>query len=411
MKILKTQTKNHAVWLDHAETAACWYLNNQCTEQQPWGDVLSNANLGRFLYEVYKATGKRRGAGNWAQALGIIDLFDLAQRTGEERYARAAMLGAHYLVSLQNLDSRHPECSGGLWEHYPAEGIGMSRDMTTGCFGLAALARHTDDPDYRERTQLFCDWYMKYGRRPDGWPWRYFDYKARRGYSAVPGSTPDEAIAGKGHVDGDWQIGGALCLYYSGKALGRPDYLEAGFRPMVNLLLDLYDRDAADPDNIEWHGSNPVTFGNDDFALVALMAACREWKDERCLARIQERERRHLDWMAEDGSYPNYGGTFVCGIEHIEYLKLAMEFGFTDMTDEVRASLEKTAVFGLTLQERDSGNPLIYGGLYGQSSYGIGRDRIHHRSTGYSINFYLKLEALENPALPWPRGFSAFGWE
>ena len=55
--------KQDAVYLAHCETAAKWYLNNQCSDERPWGGVRMSADNGRFLYEVYKGTKERRGAG------------------------------------------------------------------------------------------------------------------------------------------------------------------------------------------------------------------------------------------------------------------------------------------------------------------------------------------------------------
>ena len=38
-----------------------------------------------------------------------------------------------------------------------------------------------------------------------------------------------------------------------------------------------------------WHGHTPITYGNDDFALIALIAAFRHWKDDRYLEQIKKR--------------------------------------------------------------------------------------------------------------------------
>ena len=83
----------------------------------------------------------------------------------------------------------------------------------------------------------------------------------------------------------------------------------------------------------------------------------------------------------------------------------AEEIGLSEHVDDVKAAVTKSAEFGLGLQERTLNDRMFYGGLYGQTSFGVERDRIHHRSTGYSINFYLKLEGQY-----WPRTFSSYGW-
>jgi len=400
--------RTRARYLGHATAAANWYVNTQCTETRPWGPVHNLADEGRFIYEVYKGTGWMRGSGVWAQAMAIMDLFDVAQAVGGGKYSVAARVGTRYLLSLQCLDVRHPECQGAFWEHVPTDTISLVRDGATGCFGLAYLYAHTGEAEYLQRAKLFCDWYMKYGcKEADCWPYLYFDFAKRLGHSYRAMDDPSFHDGRKKEgVDGDWQAGGGLALYYTGLLSGEQRYIEEGFRPMLEKVVRIYDAHGDDPAMAGWHGETPLTYGNDDFVFIALAAGFRHFKDDRYLHHLKKRTRTHLDWMADDGSYPNYGATFTCSIEHLEYLRLAEEFGFTDHVDEVRAAVERTAAFGLTLQERDLNERFFYGGLYGQTSYGVERDRIHQRSTGYSINFYLKLAGSH-----WPRTFSSYGWE
>ncbi len=398
--------KTQARYLAHATTSANWYVNTQCTEQRPWGPVHNLADEGRFVYEAYKGTRWMRGSGVWAQAMAIMDLLDVSAATGSGKYAAAANRGIRYLLSLQCLDVRHAECQGAFWEHVPNDPISLVRDGATGCFALDYLYAHTGEEEHLQRARLFCDWYMKYGCKPEHcWPYLRFDFDRRKGHSYVggdPGLDPSQATEG---VDGDWQAGGGLALYYTGLLSGEQRYLEEGFRPMLEKVVAIYDAHGDEPPRPGWHGATPITYGNDDFVFIALCAGFRYWKDERYLRHLKKRTRARLDWMAADGSYPNSGATFVCSIEHLEYLRLAEEFGFDDCVDEARAAVARSAEFGQTLQERDLNDPFFYGGLYGQTSYGTERDRIHHRSTGYSINFYLKLLAR-----PWPRTFSSYGW-
>ena len=398
--------KQKARYLAHTTTAANWYCNTQCTEEQPWGPVHNLADEGRFVYEVFKGSRWSRGAGVWAQALAIMDLIDVATRTGNGKYKQAALKGARYLLSLQCLDFRYPECQGAFWEHVPTDPISLVRDGATGCFSLAYLYAATGENEYLERARLFCDWYMKYGAKKEHcWPYMLFDFTSRKGHSTSSSDPGVDKSAAKELIDGDWQAGGGLALYYTGLLSGEKKYLEEGLRPMLEKVVRIYDQYGDQPALAGWHGESPVTYGNDDFVLIALMAGFRLWKDERYLKHIRNRTRAHLDWMAEDGSYPNFGATFVCSIEHLEYLKLAQEYGFSEHTEDVKAALEKSAQFGLTLQERELNDPMYYGGLYGQTSYGVERDRIHQRDVGYSINFYLKLEGEL-----WPRTLTSYGW-
>ena len=51
-------------------------------------------------------------------------------------------------------------------------------------------------------------------------------------------------------------------------------------------------------------------------------------------------------------------------------------------------------------------NIRLYGGIYGQNWYGVARDRIHQRSTGYGSALYSRLVAKE--PLPY---WSALTWK
>ncbi|MFH1377987.1 MAG: hypothetical protein ABIH86_04475 [Planctomycetota bacterium] len=407
--INKLTPKEKALYLGHVQTAASWYTNTQCTETNPWGPVRNLADEGRFVYEVYKGTSWMRGAGVWAQAQAIMNLCDLHVRLGRKgKFNSVGMAGVRYLLSLQCLDFRRKDCIGAFWEHTPMDTVSLVRDGATGCFALNYLYAHTGDKEYLERAKLFCDWYMKYGsKKADCWPYMYFDFPSGKAHSHKTGNAVgiDGETMDDDGVDGDWQAGGALAYFYTALQSGEKKYMEEAFKPAIEKLTRLLEQFGDDPTHSGWHGDSPITDGNDDFALIALMAAFRYYKDNRYLTQIKKRMPVLLSWMAEDGSYPNFGATFTIPIEYIEYLRLAKEFGFDDHVDAIKAALEKTAKFGMTLQERTMNDRFFYGGLYGQTSYGSERDRIHQRSTGYSMNFYLKYEGEY-----FPRSFSSYGW-
>ena len=58
-----------------------------------------------------------------------------------------------------------------------------------------------------------------------------------------------------------------------------------------------------------------------------------------------------------------------------------------------RRDIIKSAAVGMEQQETGTTDLRAYGGFYGQSSYGVSRERIHHRSTGYSMIMNLRLVA------------------
>ena len=69
---------------------------------------------------------------------------------------------------------------------------------------------------------------------------------------------------------------------------------------------------------------------------------------------------------------------------------------------ELSAQASKPADDGRLIEK--GFDPLLRG-LYGQSSHDVARTWIHQRSTGYSINFYLRLEGGVEVLT-----FSSFEW-
>lgn len=381
--------KERARYLESARLAALWYLHNQNTERQPWGGVDQSADTGRFIYEYFPTTGYCRGTGVWSQALGIATLLAVSKAGGGSAMREAALLGAGYLKSLQWLDTRAPECVGGFREHNPQDLWSFPRDGATGCFGLALLYRETEDREYLDRANLFCHWYRTSGSDNTGWPHDFYDFAKREGSCKVPG---------------DWQAGGALCYYYTARAAGDERWIDEGFRPVAERLVEIADPRDVDGTEHGWHGESRITVGNDDFATIALLAAFLCFQDERYL----DVARRRIGWMMSlqdaDGSFPNSGGTFVTALTLLELVDLIEAKGLSDKTGPMIESLLKAARFGLTLQETTLRDRRAYGGFYGQSNYGVSRDRIHNRDAAYSSHLYLRLAGHDAPV------FRALGW-
>jgi len=387
--------KEKARFLESAYLAGLWYVNGQNTQENPWGGVRVSADTGRLLYEYWPMTGVCSGAGVWSQALGMCGLFALAKTPfpegGGVKFGASAELAAGYLCSLQFLDSRFPKAYGGMREATPLAMHKMSycRDGATGGFGLAALYRETKKAEYLERANLFCDWYRHYGSDAGGWPFCEFDFST---------------CEAKHYVLGDWQAGGSLAYYYTAMASGDNRWLDEGFRPVMERLLEIGNPDGAEYKPWQWHGDNRMTTGNDDFANVALAGAFRAFQDERYLALLRKRLAWVLPMQDADGSFPNYGSTFVCALELLEFLELVKDYGLPDKTDRTVEALLRAARYGLTLQETALPDRRAYGGIYGQSSFGSIRCRIHSRDTAYALHLFLRLAGFEAPCL------SARGW-
>jgi len=384
--------REKAQFLEAARLGGLWYLHNQNAPGQRWGGVDQSADTGRFIYEYFPTTGYCRGTGVWSQGLACCALMALSKvpHLGGKPFKEAADRGAGYLMSLQWLDQRSEKAYGGFREHTPQTTWSFPRDGATGAFSLATLYRETRNQVYLDRANLFCEWYHGPGSEDDGWPYCEYHFDTGEGTQQTPG---------------DWQAGGALCYFYTARASGEGRWMKEGFQPVTERLLEIGDPTTVDGTAEGWHGGSRITVGNDDFATVAAMAAFLAFEDERYLDLARKRVAWMMSLQDADGSFPNSGGTFVTALTLLDFLELVSLKGLPDETDQIAESCLSAARIGLTLQEIMSRDRRAYGGLYGQSNYGVGRDRIHNRSTSYSIHLNLRLAGHEAPC------FSAVAWD
>jgi len=398
-------TKEKLQFLHHAELAGHWYCNNQNTDERPWGGIMDSSDKGRYVYEYITHKNTARGMGVWGQAMAIMNLYDLAKRIPGEggRFINSAKLAAGYLKSLQVMDYRLPKSIGSFNENTPQTGESYPRDAITGGFGLCRLFKETQDQEWLERAKIFADWWIKNGTDKNGWPYITFNILKERGHNLVMETVGEES--GAEMVKGDWQAGSAIFFYQLYKLTKDVRYIEQGLDPLIKGLAKIYEENRGKPIVPGFHGQVPISHGNDDFALVALIGAYRLKKDKFLLELLEERIAAQNTLMDEDGSYPSLGGTFVSGINNLEFLKLVESEKLALDVKKVEQCLRKTAAFGLTLQVKEGTDLRLLGGVYGQSSHDVARTTIHNRSIGYSLNFYLRLEAAnEIPT------FSSFGW-
>ncbi|MCG3180534.1 MAG: hypothetical protein BIFFINMI_02896 [Phycisphaerae bacterium] len=394
--------------MESARLAGQWYLNNQNTEEHPWGGMHESADEGRFMYEYFKHTGWCRGMGVWGQALAIMGLMSLSKASGSSKMRDAAILAGEYLKSLQIINPSNAACHGGFREHTPQTQWSFPRDAATGGMGLCCLYKETGNEEYLERARAFAEWYHRYGSDEGGWPWNFFSFKTGRGGMTQEGAeiAGEETDKDKKRVKGDWQAGGGLVYWQLYKLTGEKKWLEY-FRQLIDPLIELYERNADRKINLGgFHGDTEITYGNDDFAIIALICAYRQWREAGWLKTLRHHMARLWSVADEDGSYPSFAGTFVCNNNNLEYYRLCQAEKIDENLAALWERIMKTVRFGLTLQERESDDLRAYGGFYGQSSYGVSRDRIHHRSTGYSLVLHLKLATRLQ--VPW---YSSWGWD
>ncbi|MBN1809700.1 MAG: hypothetical protein JW909_11580 [Planctomycetes bacterium] len=375
----------------HSRLAAAWFMANQNTPEHPWGNIHDSADLGRFVYEYRLPGFAARGDGVWGQATAVMGLLALHKRTGDARYLNSALLAGDYLMTLQFLDPRVPSSVGAFREHSPLTPWSYPRDAATGVFGLLALYKYTGNEEYLYRSRLFADWWLAYGTDSDNWPYVSFDISKGRGTNVRHAASGEDDTPVE-FVKGDWQAGAGLFLFYLWKLTGETRYVDEGLRPMLDRAIEFYARNPVSDVVEGFHGHVEVSYGNDDFALTALLAGYLAFDDRRYLDAAAGRIVSTTSIMDADGSFPSYGGTFVCGInmanlhEMNSSLNLGLDIG------PVQDSIRKNALFGLTLQEQTNTDYRLFGGCYGQNDFGVARDWIHQRSTSYSIAYYMRLE-------------------
>lgn len=391
-------------FLHQAELAGHWYCNNQNSDERPWGGIRDSADLGRFVYEYVLHKDIARGMGVWGQSLAITNLLDLAERVASERqrFSRGAMLGAGYLASLQVLDARLPKSLGAFREHTPQTPESYPRDGVTGAFALCRLYRETKDAEWLERARMFANWWIEHGTDADGWPYITFDIAKQHGHNRQIVAAGEEA-SGQEYIKGDWQAGSAIFFYQLHRLTGDAALIERGFDPLIRGLVRIYEENRGKPVVDGFHGEVPISYGNDDFALVALACAYRLRRERRILDLLVERIAEQNRLMDASGSFPSLGGTFVCGINNLEFLQLAAEERLDVDLAPIEACVRRIADYGLTLQVKEGSDLRTLGGVWGQSSHDVARTWIHQRSTAYSTNFYLRLLAPT-------RSLSSWGW-
>jgi hypothetical protein len=380
-----------------ARLSAFWFINNQCTEHKPWSGIHDSADNGRYIYEYYVATGWSRAMGVWGQANGIMACLACAagvsgpsiETMGVANHCvLSAVRAATYMMSLQVLDSRKAFAFGAFREHAPTTNFSFPRDAATGAFGLLAMYRLTGWQEYLDRAVLFADWYRTYGSDKDGWPHVtfYFD----------DGKTADES------AKGIWQAGGALTYHYLYELTGDKKWLEP-LKVIVDRAVDLLEKgDTETTGAASHHGMR----GNDDFCTTVLLAAWEQFKDRKYLVRFAKNINLLMERQHADGSCHGMAGEYMTGLEMLDAWQVRDQLkGLVDES-KLRTALLKAADFGLTQQELAVHNIRLYGGIYGQNWYGVARDRIHQRSTGYGSALYSRLVAKE--PLPY---WSAMTWK
>lgn len=394
-----------------AEMACRWFIRNQNSNENPWGDITHSADQGRYIYEYFPADQSGRGGVVWTQGLGIMAMHSSdisnSEKVFKSKEKEASAINAgQYLNTLQYYNCTFEENNGGLEESLPGGfkeiipggGHSFPRDGATGALGYIALANMTGEQEYIDRAITFANWYKNYGCDENGWPYIDFKFHTRKG-SNIFGS--EDA------VKGDWQAGGALVYYYLSALTQDRKYIDDYMIPLVDLLVKIYEDNPFEGlVNKGPHGVVPISFGNDDFALVTLLAAYVATGDKKYYDIGKARIMTLLEIQdKETGFFPGNGGTFVSGIAMLTLNQLDEAEGRKPERSLVEA-VNKVAENAIDLQAHDYNNKRIHGGFWGQTPYSISRDWIHSRSTGYAAIFYSMLTSKK--IIPY---YHCLGWD
>jgi len=199
--------------------AADWYCNHQIRRQKPYYD----ANQGRFLYNYHIPSGTTVWGLQWTMARGIMVLLGAYEIEPKEKYFEAAAIAAEYLRSLQVFDNSDPRWYGAIREEVPQVWHVDVRDLFESISGLMFMYRITRNQDYLYRAKIAGSWALANASDRNDWPafWFYL--------------CEDRV---------DWQnkfyVGAGHCYYYLYKGTGYSLWLERGFIPLANGLLENY---------------------------------------------------------------------------------------------------------------------------------------------------------------------------
>lgn len=392
---LKLTAPEKAEFLEAARLAGDWMVRSQNAPPRPWSVcvVEESADLGRFIEKETVCGTRRKPAGVWLTGAYLAGLSALARTPVLNRDAcrEAVLLGARYLKSLQCFDVRYPAAIGGFHEIRPGDPHSAPRDAATGTMGLIALYRETGELEYLDRAVRFAEWYASHGSDRDGYPWDDYDLVAGQGSS---------------RLRGDWQAGGAL-VYHQLLALTGQTRWKRALRRVLDVLTEICAHDPHTDTAYDFHGACRISVGNDDFANLALFAGHLVFRERALLDLAAARLRRELTRQAPSGAFPGYGGTFVTALELLDALDMAAAGHPVLPAEELREPLLRAARFGLSLQERQSANPFLHGGVYGQCNYGLARDVVHGRDAAYGLQLWLRLAGYHSPIYSAPAWMNA----
>lgn len=377
--------EEQAKYLNAARQAGNWLLNTQNTIERPWGVVraLDSADKGRFLEKCILPSGVIVPAAVWIHGISLFSLINLSKAplVNAKQYLDSALLASRYLATLHCTVPEWEKAFGGFHEFFPGDAYSAPRDGATGAMACISLYRETGEKKWLNMAIRFGEWYSTYGSDADGYPWD--DYLLDKG-------------EGTSKKRGDWQAAGAL-LYWQLYKLTKDGKWKSAILKILDIFEKICDNDPGVDSAYTFHGDCVISIGNDDFANVVLLIGYRLSKEKRYLDLYKKRMIAEWTRQSSSGAFPGYGGTFVTALEMLDLLLFQAETGMEILpTEELKMRLLLASSHTMTLQNTDSTDRWISGGVYGESNYGLGRDIIHARDTAYGVLLWLQLAGFNS---------------
>ncbi len=367
--------------------AADWYCNHQVNYEKPYYD----ANQGRFLYNYHMPTKKVVWGLQWTMARGIMVLLGAYELTENEKYLKSAGLAGEYLRTLQIFDAREPRWFGAIREEIPQSWHVDVRDLFDSVSALMFLYRITGHEDYLYRAKLAASWVLANALDRTGWPAFWFDFY-------------EDKVRWENKFYGG---AGAHCYYYLYKATGFSHWLERGFLPLAEGLINRYfdwDRGCVIVGSEDAHhgtadGAEPGVAVNDDGCGQTLLMAHHLLGEDR--------------WLE---AAVRYGKYLICQQPVEQRAALALRclylYDLSRVTKEGRFADWASAHIEtlLALQERESADVMAKGGFRGEDEdtkwYSGGKpdEYIVARTTAYAVLALMRLHGkITGPYYGWER--------
>lgn len=331
---------------------------------------------------------------NWYTGMAIFALLTSRDTEGDHGDLAICDRAAHYIACLQRTLVADQTHYGAINEEHPWSGWCHPRDALSAAWGLLRLHQRTGRTDLLERCRLFAQWHRTQTLR-DGYP-----------VATIRFDGPAQPIDG---LLASCQGGSALFYLDLHQTTGEAVYLEtmhgilryftANFFTPAGGLAIRFDAQARTR-HMDMEGQQRAWCDmhryNDDFALVAALAAHRQTGDLDYL----DYARSYLDWLVDeqhaDGSFGAFRLAVSSCVAALNLLNGYLATGNTVYRAAAYQALQHLAQSQIDRPE----DPTVDGGILGMApNCDVGAGTIDLRVTTYAVITYLLFDLYETQVL------------